>query len=74
MAWKAYLVFDDGDKMDLEEEFETKEQAQIAAYQTAAEYYQGGDYLDEAGEFYSESKVIQFILESDTETIEIDVS
>lgn len=74
MAWRAYLVFDDGEKMDLEEEFETEDDARDAAYQAASDYSQGGDYLAEAGEDYCDAEVIRFILESDSETIEIDVS
>ena len=73
MTWRAYLVFSDGEKMDLEETFHSKEEARAAAYQAGSDFDQGGVYLEEADEEGCDAELIGFILESDDETIEIEL-
>ena len=65
-------MFSDGEKMDLEENFRSKEEARAAAYQAGSDFNQGGVYLEEADEEGCDAELIGFILKSDDETIEIE--
>lgn len=60
MAYKVVFNMDDGSTEELEEEFDSIEEADEAAAQAASDYAQGRDYLEEAGRPYCEEEVIDW--------------
>ena len=59
MPWKVKLIFDDGEEEELDEEFETEEEAEEAGWQASSDFSQGGEYLALAGEQYSDAEVVE---------------
>lgn len=61
MGFRVFYNFDDGTSEDiLDEVFETEEEAEEAAIQGASDYSQGNGYLEEAGESFSDSIIIDW--------------
>lgn len=58
MSFRVTIEFDDGTSEDIDEVFETEEDAEEAAMQWSSDYSQGRDYLEEAGEDYCDANVI----------------
>lgn len=64
MGYRVIYNFDDGSSEDvLDEVFETYEEAEEAAEIGASNYSQGNAYLEEAGESYCDSKIVDWDIE-----------
>ena len=64
MGYRVIYNFDDGSSEDvLDEVFDTYEEAEEAAETGASNYSQGNDYLEEAGESYSDSDIVDWDIE-----------
>ena len=64
MGYRVIYNFDDGSSEDiLDEVFDTYEEAEEAAQQGASDYSQGRDYLEEAGESYSDLEIMDWDIE-----------
>lgn len=57
MGWKARLVFDDDETLDVDGTFSSEEEAEAAGWQASSDYSQGRDVLELAGEDYSDAEV-----------------
>lgn len=64
MSYRVIFNFDDGSSEDLlDEVFDTYEEAEEAAEIAASNYSQGNDYLEEAGESYSDAEIVDWDIE-----------
>ena len=60
MGYRIRFNYDDGTSELQDEIYDTYEEADEAAAQGASDYAQGGAYLDESGEGYCDSEVIDW--------------
>ena len=56
MAYKAKLVFPDGEEIEVDGEYDSYEEAYDAGVETIGEYHQGNSVLELAGEEYSDDE------------------